>query len=65
MNQIINMIMRRVMRQLVNKGVNAGFDAVSKRGDADESRSAGNGAPKHNAKQAKQAMRMIRRTSRF
>lgn len=61
MNQIINMVLRQVMRKLVNRGVNAGINAIS--GDRQKGRS--NAAPNQNAKRARQALRVARRTSKF
>ena len=60
MNQIINMVIRRVMRKLVNRGVDAGINAMSGR-----PQNSGGSAPKQDVKRAKQAMRMVRRASKF
>ncbi len=64
MNQVINMVLRRVMRQLFNRGVKAGLNVVSG-GGANPAPQGKNQAPKQDLKRAKQAMRVMRRASKF
>jgi hypothetical protein len=65
MNQIANMILRRVMRQLINRGVDAGLKAATKGNAKPPSAGQRQNAPQQNTRQAKRAMRMLRRASKF
>lgn len=57
MNRLINMVIRQVVRQVVNRGVKAGAQKIAEKGDRP--------APQQDAKRAGQAMKMLRRVSRF
>ncbi len=72
-NQLINMATRMIMRRLVNGGINAGINAASKMGKKKKPSEPGpwdekqhpSKAPQFDAKRAKQAMRVTRKTGRF
>ncbi|MDO6727413.1 hypothetical protein Q4544_10750 [Cognatishimia sp. 1_MG-2023] len=57
MNRLINMIVRQVIRKVVNSGVQAGAEKLSAKGNRP--------SPKADGKRARQAMRFMRRVSKF
>lgn len=67
MDRLLNMILRQITRRLVNKGINVGINKAAsmrprKDGDGDTP------APsqgKQSAHRTKQAMKMLRRTTRM
>ncbi|MEQ6248231.1 hypothetical protein ABMC89_05020 [Sulfitobacter sp. HNIBRBA3233] len=78
MNQIINMILRIVMRKVVSKGIDAGFDRASRMRKSDgksqemrdpqqqqQSKAPVQKGHEAQMRQAKQAMRSLRRVGRF
>ncbi|MEM9636631.1 MAG: hypothetical protein AAGA94_03235 [Pseudomonadota bacterium] len=64
MDRILNMILRQITRRLMNKGINAGINKASamrankRAGDVSDQ-------DRHAARQTKQAMKMLRRTTRM
>ena len=69
-NKLINMATRMIMRRLINGGINAGVNAMSKpraKGEQGPWNGEGKSAPKQqfNAKQARQAMRVTRKMTKF
>ncbi|GAA6181993.1 hypothetical protein NBRC116594_34310 [Shimia sp. NS0008-38b] len=70
-NQIVNMITRVIIRRLVNGGINAGIKAASRKQSSPERDHNASQRPKaqqnsgSGVKQAKQAMRILRKTNRF
>ncbi|WP_300017107.1 hypothetical protein [uncultured Roseobacter sp.] len=67
MDRLISMILRQITRRLVNKGINAGINkAASMRPRKDD----GGNTPAHaqskeSAQRTKQAMKILRRTTRM
>lgn len=57
MNRLINMILRQVIRKVVNRGVQAGAEKLSSNSNRP--------SPKADGKRARQAMRMMRRVTKF
>lgn len=66
MDRILNMILRQITRRLVNKGINAGINkAASMRPRKGAGDAPAPSQGKQSAQRTKQAMKMLRRTTRM